>query len=457
MAANALSPALLTALLTRHAPLRRLIVGYSGGLDSHVLLHLLARHRDLWPDRSLKAIYVDHGLQAASAGWSRHCARVCQALQVPFQVLRVDASPDAGESPEAAARRARYGALAAELEADAALLTAHHQDDQAETLLLQLLRGAGPRGLAAMPASARLGSGWLLRPLLEVGRAELSAYARAHHLQWIEDQSNADPAFDRNYLRHLIMPLLDERWPAAARNLARSARLCAETIDWLDAEAEADLAQAATARADALSIPALRALREIRQRNLVRYWLRQLGLPVPDHRHLQHILHDHLTSGRDRRPCVRWPGGEIRRFRDRLHAMPPLSPHDASSVLTWRPEPQGWPPLDLPALGQLRMQQTIGAGLRADRLGDRPLTVRFRTGGERFQPAGRRHGQELKKLLLEAGIPPWERDRLPLLYEGGSLLAVVGLGIAAERAAAAGEIGWQTVLHSPSAAGSGIL
>ncbi|MGB2681704.1 MAG: tRNA lysidine(34) synthetase TilS, partial [Candidatus Competibacter sp.] len=133
MAANALSPALLTALLTRHAPLRRLIVGYSGGLDSHVLLHLLARHRDLWPDRSLKAIYVDHGLQAASAGWSRHCARVCQALQVPFQVLRVDASPDAGESPEAAARRARYGALAAELEADAALLTAHHQDDQAET------------------------------------------------------------------------------------------------------------------------------------------------------------------------------------------------------------------------------------------------------------------------------------------------------------------------------------
>ena len=189
----------------------------------------------------LAAIYVDHGLQAASAGWGKHCARSCRDLDVPFRVLKINARPAPGESPEAAARRARYAALAVELEPDAALLTAHHRDDQAETLLLQLLRGAGPHGLAAMPAAARLGQGWLLRPLLDLDRADLLAYAHEHGLRWIEDASNADTGFDRNYLRHRILPLLRERWPAANRTLARSARWCAETADWLDAEAAADL------------------------------------------------------------------------------------------------------------------------------------------------------------------------------------------------------------------------
>ncbi len=175
------------------------------------------------------ALYVDHGLQAAATAWGEHCAHVCRALNVPFRVLRIDARPAPGESPEAAARRARYAALAAELSPDSALLTAHHRDDQAETLLLQLLRGAGPHGLAAMPAVSRLGQGWLLRPLLNVDRAELLAYARAHDLQWIEDASNQDTGFDRNYLRHRVLPLLRERWPAMNRTLARSARRCAET------------------------------------------------------------------------------------------------------------------------------------------------------------------------------------------------------------------------------------
>ncbi|MBL8251723.1 MAG: tRNA lysidine(34) synthetase TilS [Candidatus Competibacter sp.] len=457
MAATALSPALFAPLLDSHPRLRRLIVAYSGGLDSHVLLHLLATHRAIGPDRALQALYVDHGLQAASADWGRHCARVCQALDVPFQAVSVAAGPSDGASPEAAARRARYAALAAALDADAALLTAHHRDDQAETLLLQLLRGAGPRGLAAMPASARLGPGLLLRPLLDVDRADLVAYARAHRLRWIEDCSNADPAFDRNYLRHRVLPLLIERWPATARNLARSARLCAETADWLDAEAEADLARTATERADALHLSALRALPEIRQRNLVRHWLRRLGLPVPDHRQLRHILRDSLTAGRDRQPRVRWAGAETRRYRDRLYAMPPLPPHDAGRTLIWRVRADGWPALELPGVGRLRMQATLGAGLGENALSGGELTVRFRAGGERFQPVGRRHGQELKKLLREAGIPPWERDRLPLLFGSGSLLAVVGFGVGSRYATEAGETGWEPVLDSPSAAGSGIL
>jgi tRNA(Ile)-lysidine synthase len=447
--------------------IRRLSVGYSGGVDSHVLLHRLANPD--YRDRTLMALYVDHGLQAAATAWGEHCAQVCHALNVPFRVLPIDARPAPGESPEAAARRARYAALAAELGPDAALLTAHHRDDQAETLLLQLLRGAGPHGLAAMPAMSRLGQGWLLRPLLEVDRDELLAYARAHDLQWIEDASNQDIGFDRNYLRHRVLPLLRERWPAVNRTLARSARLCAETATWLDEAAAADLAGVATDRPDRLAIPALQELSEFRQRHLLRYWLRQLNLPIPDARQLHQILRDVLTAAIDRNPCVHWPGAEVRRYRDMLYAMSPLRPHDARQRFIWRADAKGWPPLDLPGVGQLRMQETMGTGLRLEVLAGGLLIVGFRQGGERFKPAGRRHSQELKKLLQEAGIPPWERERLPLIYvpptptlprEGGGsseVAAVVGLGVAADFLAKSGESGWQPVFQSPSAAGSAIL
>lgn len=454
MTATALSPALLTPLLTAHPQIQRLLVGYSGGLDSHVLLHLLAMHRASWPERTLAAVYVDHGLQAASAAWGEHCARICRKLDIPFRVLQIDARPTPGESPEATARRTRYAALAAELGPDAALLTAHHRDDQAETLLLQLLRGAGPHGLAAMPAATRLGQGWLLRPLLDIERTDLLAYAQVQELRWIEDASNADTGFDRNYLRHEILPLLRERWPAVTRNLARSARLCAEIADWLDVEADADLARVATHRADALHLPALRELSELRQRNVLRRWLRQLGLPTPDSRQLRHVLHDTLTAGRDRRPCIHWSGGEVRRYRDTLYAMPPLPSHDANQTVVWRPDIDGWPPLELPGIGRLELRETVGTGLRATALAGASLVVCFRRGGEHFRPVGRRHRQELKKLLQETGIPPWERDRLPLLYRDDTLLAVVGLGIAASTATMPGEPGFLPVLDSSLAAGS---
>lgn len=452
MTATALSPTILNPLLTAYPHIRHFVVAYSGGMDSHALLHLLAFQRAQWPERPLAAVYVDHGLQAASSAWGEHCRQVCRELGVAFQVLQVDARPMLGESPEAAARHARYRALAQELGPNTALLTAHHRDDQAETLLLQLLRGAGPHGLAAMPAAARLGQGWLLRPLLEVDRARILAYARAQRLNWIEDTSNTDIGFDRNYLRHQVLPLLRERWPAVNRALACSAQLCAETAIWLDEEADADLTQAATHRPDCLQIPALRELTEQRQRNVLRRWLRRLGLPSPGSRHLQHILRDALAVPRDRKPCVHWFGSEVRRYRDRLYAMPPLAPHDARQVILWQPDATGQPPLPIPWLGRLRFQTTVGAGLRATALAGATLTVRFRQGGERFRPMGRCHSQELKKLLQEAGIPPWERDRLPLLYRNDVLLAVVGLGVAADWAAAPDETGWQPVWESLSVA-----
>jgi tRNA(Ile)-lysidine synthase len=436
---------------------RRLLVGYSGGLDSHVLLHGLAMQGRRWPERTLEAIYVDHGLQAASAAWGEHCGHICHQMNIPFRILRIDAGPLPGESPEAAARRARYTALAAELSSDSALLTAHHRDDQAETLLLQLLRGAGPHGLAAMPAAARLGQGGLLRPLLDVDRAELLTYAREYDLRWIEDTSNTDSGFARNYLRHQVLPLLRERWPATNRTLARSARRCAETAAWLDEEAAIDLAGAVTARRDCLALPALRALSEQRQRNLLRFWLRRLNLPIPDARQLQHILQDALNAATDRNPCIRWPGAEVRRYRAELYAMPPPRPHDVQQTLIWRSTADGWPSLELPGVGRLWMRETTGAGLRAEALADGLLWVGFRRGGERFRPVGRRHSQELKKLLQEAGIPPWERERLPLVYRDEALLAVVGLDIAADHAAEPGEPGRQLVLQPPATADSGIV
>lgn len=414
---------------------RRWVVAYSGGVDSHVLLHLLAT---AGLDRTLAAVYVDHGLHPASGRWGDHCAAVCKALGVAFQRLRADARPGPRESREDAARRARYGALGSWLQAGDALLTAHHRDDQAETLLLQLLRGAGPHGLAAMPAVADLDGIPLLRPLLDTDRAAILAYARHHGLAWVEDGSNADIGLDRNYLRHEVLPLLRRRWPALGRSLGRSARLCAEAARLLDRQADADLAAAACERPDALAAAVLAALDEARLRNALRRWLRWLELPAPGAAHLERVRTEVLAAGADRNPRLAWPGAELRRYRDRLYALAPPPAHDPGRVLPWSDPGR---PLDLPGGGRLELCPATGAGLRAAALAGRALTVRFRRGGERFRPAGRRHGQELKKLLQEAGVPPWERSRLPLLYVDDDLAVVGELWVAATLAAAAGEAG----------------
>jgi len=437
----------LQQLLAARPPIQRLIVAYSGGVDSHVLLHLLATQRDALDGRLLAAIHVDHGLHPDSRQWAMHCQQVCRELDVSFSKLRVDARPLTGESPEAVARRARYQALEELLDARDALLTAHHRDDQAETLLLQLLRGSGPHGLAAMPMGAPLGRGWLLRPLLDADRTEILAYARDHDLAWVEDSSNADQNLDRNYLRHAILPHLKARWPEATRSLARSARWCAETAELLDARADEDLVMATAGRPDCLNIPMLRTLDEARQRNALRRWFRHLQLPSPTAPHLRHILHDAIAVARDRRPLIHWPGGEVRRYREHLFAMAPLPPHDPTQAFALAIATA----LSIPHLGRLRLHPAQGAGVLATALAGRSLTVRFRRGGERFRPVGRRHGQELKKLLQEAGVPPWERDRLPLLYVDERLAVVAGLWVAADLAAGPDAAGLVLEWQKPSA------
>jgi len=419
------SPDLLLQELLRYPQPPVYWVAYSGGLDSHVLLHALAGLRGRLA-AGIGAVHVNHGLQADAPRWETHCRRICEGLGVRYVSLRVAAAAAAGESPEAAARTARYAALADWLPARHSLLTAQHQDDQAETLLLQLLRGSGVHGLAAMPGTAVLGAGQHQRPLLAFSRAQLHRYAVAHRLDWIDDPSNKDLAFDRNYLRQRVMPVLRTRWPAVAASLSRSALHCAEAADLVGQLGDQDCRAAAGMHHGALSLAAVSALPQARQRNVLRHWIRQATGTVPSTAVLARIVNDVLASRRDSVPCVRWGGHEVRRYRDELHLLQQAAVPGRGSQLDWHLNA----PLPLPgAGGTLRATPVTGAGLRAAAIGPGGVRVAWRQGGERCRPAGRAHRHALKKLFQEAGVPPWERDRVPLLYVGGELAAVAGLWV----------------------------
>ncbi len=442
------SPNALYACLS-DTPARRYLVAYSGGLDSTVLLHALATLRAQLAPVEIAALHVDHGLHAQSAQWAETCSSRCAALDIPCSVLRVHARPRKGESPEAAARQARYSALAARLAAGDVLLTAQHCDDQAETVLLQLLRGSGPRGLAAMPVSAALGAGLLLRPLLAFDRAELLRYACAQQLEWIEDHSNADIGFDRNYLRHEVMPRIFTRWPSVSRTLARSARHCADAAALICEVAEKDLAAARDEAGGGLAISRLARLAPERQRQVLRTWIEGSGLPLPDSVQLARIFSDVIASRRDATPVLCWPGAELRRYRDSLYLMPPQPIFDMQQIHSW----QAWAPLVIEGLGVLSAHATHGEGLSVRALQQAPLSVRFRRGGERCHPFGRGHSHALKKLMQEAGIPPWRRERIPLLYSGEVIASVVGLWVCEGFQAGLGEpavnLLWQEVAVKP--------
>lgn len=398
-------------------------VGFSGGLDSTVLVAVLARARQVEPSLRLRAIHIDHQLQPQSAAWDEHCRSIANALDVEYQSRRVTVVPDPGEGPEASARKARYEALRSLLRPGETLVTAHHADDQLETLLLALMRGAGTRGLAGMPACQPFGMGWHARPLLEFTRAELEAWGRAQGLRWIDDPSNDDSRFSRNFLRTGVVPLLRNRWPAAATNASRAAAHLAEGAELLDELAAIDCSPALVG--SCLAVDVLAALSPARRRNALRYWLRQRGVRSPSTRKLSALDHDMLVADPDRSPVVDWDGYEIRRFRGLLYADRALPQTEATPrEWDWRESfvlPQG--------LGTLRTANTVGSGLSAAAL---PPTVRvdFRHGGESIRPAGHDHHRTLKNLLQEADILPWWRSRVPLIWAGDQLAAVGDLWIA---------------------------
>jgi tRNA(Ile)-lysidine synthase len=410
----------LTArLLSRLSPWRDAAgwrVAFSGGLDSTVLLHLLAdlsRHESL---PALHAVHIHHGLQAAAESWPAHCRRVCQILDVPLQVISVQVQT--GPSVEQAAREARYAAFADVLLEGEVMLTAQHRDDQAETLLFRLLRGAGVRGLAAMPFERTLGSGQLLRPLLDESRDRLEAYAREQGLSWVEDPSNENGRFSRNYLRHRVMPLLTSRWPQAVASMARTASHLAEAHILLTEMAEQDLSLAATASTfDWLNIPSLElgpleALSPARQRNALRHWLgSRTRLPDSDHWAGWDSLRD---AGPDGRPIWRLADGQLHRAEGRIWWLTGVWMRNVSGAQAWTMPDE---PLFLPGNGSLEL---VGSPPKGG------LHMHYRQGGEvmNLPERGRR---DLKRLLNERGVPVFLRGRLPLLYHGEELLAVANL------------------------------
>lgn len=430
-----LAAALEECLVSLDRPATGLCVALSGGLDSTVLLAALARLRSAGLSLPLRAIHVDHGLHADSALWSQRCASLAATLGVPIERVQVDARAPAGESPEAAAREARYAAIASLLRPDEVLVTAHHADDQLETILLQWLRGGGLRAVAGMPAVARFASGWHARPLLAFARDELEAWASGERLEWLEDPSNLDRRFDRNFLRLEVLPVLRRRWPAAARTVGRVAAQAAEALA-LEAElAAADLS--AVAEGSTLGLDRLQALPVARQRWVLRAWLRRLGLPVPPAGTLAALLHDMQAAASDRVPCVNWPGARVYRYRGRLFG---VSGASAGATL-----PEGdWPPgttYDLGALGRLALHPATGIGLSRERL-PLPLRVTARVAGETFHPAGALHHRPLRKWLQEQGVLPWHRRRIPLVVAGNEIAAIGDLAYGATLGARPGEPSW---------------
>jgi tRNA(Ile)-lysidine synthase len=416
---SALTPALLLRVLDGFPQDSRLWIAYSGGLDSTVLLHLLAASRELRP-LALAAIHIDHGLHPQAGAWAEHCQRVCAQLAVPLTRHRLDPLRQRGESLEALARERRYALLGEIASPGDLVLTAQHQDDQAETLLLALLRGSGVKGLAAMPTLAKLGRAWLLRPLLGHSRAELLAYAHAHRLIWVEDPSNTDLDFDRNYLRARVLPVLAGRWPACAASLARSAAHCAEAQELIDLLATGAIARIGGSRPGTLALAGLAALEPALQAAVLRHWISRLNLPTPDSRHLGRIRNELMRARPDRRPLVAWPGCETRRYRDDLYAMAPLPPIPGAQVLAWR---QG--ELELPGgLGCLRLMNQAGEGRDPEACWPSGLEIRFGVAGLSCRPTGQPHHRRLKHLFQEAAIPPWLRPYVPCSFNGVQLVAV---------------------------------
>ena len=417
-----------------------LVIALSGGADSAALADAAATLARTERRLGVRALHVDHGLGAGAAPLRGAAIALADALGLPLRILAVEVDPAAPGGLEAAARAARYGALEAALAPAECLLTAHHLEDQAETLLLQLLRGAGLRGLAAMPSAAPFGSGRLLRPLLGVPRATLRAYAQARGLAHHEDPMNADPRFDRAYLRHELWPRLTHRWPQAALTVARSASHIAAAQRLLD-EHSAELIAALEA-GPALSVEALLALPAGRRGELLRAWLARQGLSAPPARRQARIEAELLRARGAGLPRMAWAGAELRTFAGFLYAFAPLERLRLAGRALPGPGEAALPLGELGALGRLEVSATTGAGLKWPAPGA-PYTITARTGGERLRLRPDAPRRALKDLLREARLPPWARERA-ILIEGSTLAAVVlphATWIAAEHAAGPGEAG----------------
>jgi len=403
---------------------QRFYIAYSGGVDSHVLLHCCASITHL--KDKLTAVYVHHGLQAEAESWAKHCGKTAKDLGVEFLTLRVNANAAPGESPEEAARNARYAALKSLIKADDALLLAQHREDQLETVLLQLFRGSGLRGLSGMPERMAFGAGVMLRPLLNTPKQAISDYAHAHQLSWVEDPSNQSNDYDRNFLRNAVVPLLKQRWSAIDKTVARSAKHCADAQVLVDEVADELFGAVFNPVDKTLSISRLSEHHSHPQQLIVRHWFRHRGLKMPAQAKVERILNEVVAAAGHRDPVLSGQGYSIRRYRDKLYCLTNLSGTE--------PQDRVWP------AGQASIKitddrtlscESSSKGISRERWQDATVEVRFRRGGEKIRLPGREGHHSLKNLFQEAGIPPWERDVMPFIYLNDTLAAVGDLWISA--------------------------
>jgi tRNA(Ile)-lysidine synthase len=399
-----------------------LLVGLSGGVDSVVLLHLLHQISPRFQWR-LSALHVHHGISTHADSWSAFCVALCAEYAIPLTVEYVDINPLRDMGIEAAARQLRHSAL--ERQSTGFIALAHHRDDQVETLLLQLLRGAGVRGASAMQIfKPRQGKSALVRPLLNITRSELEAYACEYALHWVEDDSNQDVSYPRNFLRHQVLPVLEQRFPAYRKTLARSAGHFAEAAELMETLA---LQDARIAIADArLNVPVLREFSEARSKNLLRHFLERSKAPIPDATRLTEMLRQLCQAQKGAQICITWQGWQLRCYREQAYVLPETLP-TVDFEIVW----QGEAEITLPAShGVLFFKQIHGQGLSLRKLQQGALTIRSRHGGERICLDTSRPHQSLRNLLPQLGVPPWQRELLPLLYCGDELVLVPGVASA---------------------------
>ena len=433
--ANVLSPVL--------PPGGTILLGLSGGVDSVVLLHLL---QQLSPQHSwrLSALHIHHGISPHADAWATLCADLCLHYNIPLQIEQVNITPLRAMGIEAAARKLRHEALARQPVDVVAL--AHHRDDQVETLLLQLLRGAGVRGASAMPTvKQRTHSPILVRPMLDVPRSALLGYAQQHGLQWVEDESNADDAYPRNFLRHRVLPMLEQRFPAYRDTLARSAQHFTEASEMLDELAQMDAQNplllgegVGKGHGATLAMSRLQSLSPARAKNLLRYFLYQCSATMPQAVQLDTMLQQLCDARPDAGVCISYGDWQVRRYQGEVYVLRALGEFDPNLILPWLGEAE----LDWPALNtRLSLQQSLGLGISLAKLQRAPVTLRLRSGGETLRPQPNAATRTLKNLLQEQRVPPWLRERLPLLYCGDEVVSVAGIAIAEGYQAVANEMG----------------
>lgn len=380
---------------------KNLYVAYSGGVDSHVLLHLVANSFD-----NVSAIHINHALSSEDDCMQQHCERVCAALNISLQCITVDAKPKGTQSPEDAARQARRSAWLATLSKNDILLLAHHAQDQAETILYRLFRGAGPKGLGGMSQSSLLGAVQILRPLLEVSKQKILAYAQQHNLNYIEDSTNANLNFDRNFIRQQVLPLIEQRWPQACNNINRAGLLLKQQLQCLEPQLQVYLQQC-SAQADQLSILKLQAIPNQWQNQVLRTWLQQHGT-TPSCRQLQQIQQEVMAAREDANPIFAFKNFKVRRSNDILFIVFDTAESTENFSCQW----------DL--LQQPELQLPTGAVLKASDMQFATTKLEVRLG---------QHGVKAKKIFQAYAIPPWERAKYPLLVLDGRLIAIVGLWV----------------------------